>query len=109
VRRSESNVKISVEHHCAFEPCQRIYSRFYSHTCCLLTKFSMLDGEGTLRRNKQGWPLFWSWQTDDRKSFIKTVTRFSGNHAQHFGRLLTPLVNGVRVAGSFVPGWNGAR
>jgi hypothetical protein len=69
----------------------------------------MLDGEGTLRRNKQGWPLFWSWQTDDRKSFIKTVTRFSGNHAQHFGRLLTPLVNGVRVAGSFVPGWNGAR
>lgn len=72
-------------------------------------RFSMLDDEGTLRRNKQGWPLFWSWQTDDRKSFIKTVTRFSGNHAQHFGRLLTPLVNGVRVAGPFVPTWNDGR
>jgi GTPase Era involved in 16S rRNA processing len=72
-------------------------------------RFSMLDDEGTLRRNKQGWPLSWSWQTDDRKSFIKTVTRFSGNHAQHFGRLLTPLVNGVRVAGRFFPKWNGGQ
>lgn len=72
-------------------------------------RFSMLDSEGTLRRNKQGWPLSWSWQTGDRKSFIKTITYFSGNHAQHFGRLLTPLVNGVRVAGSFVPTWNGGQ
>lgn len=69
-------------------------------------RFSVLDEVGTLRRNKQGWPQSWSWQTDDRKSFIKTVTRFSGNHAQHFGRLLTPLVNGVRVAGPFIPIWN---
>jgi hypothetical protein len=70
-------------------------------------RFSMLGEEGTLRRNKQGWPQSWSWQTDDRKSFIKIVTRFSGNHARHFGRLLTPLVNGVRVAGPFIPIWNG--
>jgi energy-coupling factor transporter ATP-binding protein EcfA2 len=69
-------------------------------------RFSVLDEEGTLRRNKQGWPQSWSWQTDDRMSFIKTVTRFSGNHARHFGRLLTPLVNGVRVAGPFIPIWN---
>jgi hypothetical protein len=72
-------------------------------------RFSMLNDEGTLRRNTQGWPLFWSWHTDDRKSFIKAVTRFSGNHAQQFGRLLTPLVNGVRVAGAFVPTWNVGR
>ncbi len=69
-------------------------------------RFSMLDEAGTLRRNKQGWPQSWSWQTDDRAAFIKTVTRFSGNHAQRFGRLLTPLVNGVRVAGPFMPQWN---
>ncbi len=69
-------------------------------------RFSFLDKMGTLRRNKQGWPECWSWQTDDRKAFIKAVTRFSGNHASQFGRLLTPLVNGVRVAGPFVPTWS---
>lgn len=68
-------------------------------------RFSLL-AEGTVRRNKQGWPQSWSWETDDRASFVKTVTRFSSNHAPRFGRLLTPLVNGVRVSGSFLPAWN---
>ncbi|MFL6796832.1 MAG: hypothetical protein ACJ8F3_05415 [Xanthobacteraceae bacterium] len=69
-------------------------------------RFSMLDNNGTLRRNKQGWPQFWSWGTDDRESFIQALTQFSGNHARRFGRLLTPLVNGVRVSGPFIPQWN---
>src|SRR5574337_1433906 len=64
---------------------------------------------GTVRRNKQGWPQSWSWKTDDRADFIKTVTRFSSNHAPRFGRLLTPLVNGVRASGIFLPAWNGGQ
>lgn len=68
-------------------------------------RFSLLD-EGTVRRSKQGWPQSWSWQTDDRAAFIKAVTRFSSNHSPRFGRLLTPLVNGVRVSGAFMPEWN---
>ncbi|MDV2119492.1 hypothetical protein RZ023_07545 [Burkholderia pseudomallei] len=68
-------------------------------------RFSLL-AEGVVRRNKQGWPQLWSWETDDREAFIKTVTRFSSNHKPRFGRLLTPLVNGVRVAGPFLPEWN---
>lgn len=68
-------------------------------------RFSLL-AEGTVRRNKQGWPQSWSWETDDRNAFINTVTRFSSNHKARFGRLLTPLVNGVRVAGPFLPEWN---
>ncbi|MEO8314996.1 MAG: hypothetical protein ABI645_09400 [Pseudomonadota bacterium] len=68
-------------------------------------RFSLLK-EGDLRRSKQGWPQSWSWQTDDRAAFIKVVTRFSSNQAPRFGRLLTPLVNGVRVSGPFVPAWN---
>jgi energy-coupling factor transporter ATP-binding protein EcfA2 len=68
-------------------------------------RFSLLT-EGVVRRNKQGWPQSWSWVTDDREAFIKMVTRFSSNHAPRFGRLLTPLVNGVRVAGPFLPDWN---
>lgn len=69
-------------------------------------RFALLDDKGTVRRNKQGWPQYWSWQTDNRAAFIKAVTRFSSNHAPRFGRLLTPLVNGVRVSGPFVPEWN---
>lgn len=68
-------------------------------------RFSLLS-DGTLRRSKQGWPQSWSWETDDRTAFIKAVTRFSSNQASRFGRLLTPLVNGVRVSGAFVPAWN---
>lgn len=69
-------------------------------------RFSLLGDDGTVRRNKQGWPQSWSWQTDDRAAFIKAVARFSSNHAPRFGRLLTPLVNGVRVSGPFMPEWN---
>ncbi|WP_395819297.1 GTPase domain-containing protein, partial [Devosia sp.] len=68
-------------------------------------RFSLL-AEGTVHRNKQGWPQSWSWETEDRKAFIKTVTRFSSNLASRFGRLLTPLVNGLRVEGPFLPEWN---
>lgn len=71
-------------------------------------RFSLLT-DGTVRRNKQGWPQSWSWETDDRAAFIKTVTRFSSNHSPRFGRLLTPLVNGVRVSGAFLPAWNGGQ
>lgn len=71
-------------------------------------RFSLLT-DGTVRRNKQGWPQSWSWETDDRATFIKTVTRFSSNHSPRFGRLLTPLVNGVRVSGEFLPAWYGGQ
>jgi energy-coupling factor transporter ATP-binding protein EcfA2 len=71
-------------------------------------RFSLLT-DGTVRRSKQGWPQSWSWETDDRAAFISTVTRFSSNHSPRFGRLLTPLVNGVRVAGQFMPAWNGGQ
>lgn len=63
-------------------------------------------GVGELRRNRQGWPVSWSWNTKDRASFIKAVTRFSSNYAPLFGRLLTPLVNGIRVSGPFTPQWS---
>lgn len=69
-------------------------------------RFTLLF-DGTVRRNKQGWPQSWTWQTEDRADFIKVMARFASNHAPRFGRLLTPLVNGIRVSGPFVPNWNG--
>lgn len=67
-------------------------------------RFALLD-QPLLQRNRQGWPVFWSASTDDREEFIKMVMRFSSNYAPLFGRLLTPLVNGIRVQGPFVPDW----
>lgn len=67
-------------------------------------RFDLLT-EGTVQRTTQGWPKLWQWETDDRHSFIRTVGRFSSNYALHFGTLLTPIVNGIRVSGPFKPQW----
>lgn len=67
-------------------------------------RFDHLDTR-QLKRNRQGWPVSWHWSTNDRASFIRTIMRFSSNQASLFGSLLTPLVNGIRVAGPFRPSW----
>ena len=73
------------------------------------SRFNLLT-TGEIRRTKQGWPLLWHWETSDRQAFIKTLSRFSSNYAPLFGSLLTPLVNGLRVAGPFLPSWiNGSQ
>jgi hypothetical protein len=69
-------------------------------------RFATLE-TGDLKRNRQGWPTTWSWESGDRQEFIKVVARFSSNYAPLFGRLLTPLVNGIRVSGPFEPAWAG--
>ena len=69
-------------------------------------RFELLP-QGTVKKTKQGWPLSWhaEWDTDARRDFLKAITRFSSNYAPYYGRLLTPLVNGVRVSGPFTPTW----
>lgn len=69
-------------------------------------RFDLLSA-GEVRKTKQGWPLSWSgtWQIEERSQFLKAISRFSSNYAPLFGRLLTPMVNGVRVAGPFSPIW----
>lgn len=62
---------------------------------------------GEIRRNRQGWPISWSWSSENRAELLKAVTRFSSNYAPLFGSLLTPLVSGIRVAGPFAPVWLG--
>ena len=68
-------------------------------------RFELLS-VGTVEKNKQGWPELWRWKTDDRAAFVRTVARFSSNHAKYFGTLLSPLVNGIRVSGPFKPTWS---
>ncbi len=60
---------------------------------------------GTFQFDRSGWPLTWTYESPERALFLKTVNRFSSNYAPNFGRLLTPLVSGLRVSGPFSPTW----
>lgn len=66
------------------------------------SRFSSIE-DGDFHRSSTGWPELWAFSTDDRSSFLKQIRWFSSNHHQQFGRLLTPLVDGVRVKGPFFP------
>ena len=58
--------------------------------------------EGLFTEDEDGWPLAWQYESVEWESFLPQVLRFSGNHRGQFGRLLTPLVNGIRVQGPFL-------
>lgn len=70
----------------------------------MAARFGLVDA-GHLARSSQGWGETWSFETTDRKVFIRQLRRFTSNSKLGFGRLLTPLVSGVRVAGPFAPSW----
>ena len=65
-------------------------------------RFNLID-EGTLERHRSGWPKRWWIETSDRRQFIGQIRWFSSNFWPQFGRLLTPLVCGIRVKGPLFP------
>lgn len=70
-------------------------------------RFALLR-DGDLQARSDGWPVAFAFDAgDDRETFVARVNRFSSNNARLFGRLLTPLVQGIRVAAPFAPGWTG--
>ena len=71
-------------------------------------RFDLLP-PGNVQKTRQGWPVAWSgeWPAEKRGEFLRAVSRFTSNFAPLFGQLLTPIVNGVRVAGPFLPAWAG--
>lgn len=62
---------------------------------------------GTLTRDRGDWPVVWTFDTQDRETFIEQIRWFSNNHAAYFGSLLTPLVSAIRVKGPFYPRFSG--
>lgn len=62
---------------------------------------------GKFDRTTTGWPRAWldKASAEDRKSFLAGLRFFSGIGDQSWGRLLTPLVNGMRVRGPFEAKW----
>lgn len=71
----------------------------------VISRFSALDF-GDLRPDAEGWPLLWTHASTDRAEFLTELSAFYGNSAASFGRLLTPVVNGIRVSGPFIPSWS---
>ena len=73
-----------------------------------LERFKALKmGELTNRSASSKWPLMWTYSTVDRTEFLKQVRWFSSNFAPSFGKLLTPLVDGIRVMGPLFPTFTG--
>jgi hypothetical protein len=62
------------------------------------TRFDRIDA-GELQRRQSGWPELWLFKSTDRSEFIREIRWFSSNYWPQFGRLLTPLVDGMRVRG----------
>jgi hypothetical protein len=65
-------------------------------------RFDQLPAAG-LKKTRSGWPEHWHFETSDRNTFLKQIRWFTSNYAPAFGRLLTPLVQGVRVRGPLFP------
>ena len=72
----------------------------------LRSKFEIVD-TGRYERTTTGWPRAWqlSAERKDRTEFIRSLRFFAGIAVPSWGKLLTPLVNGMRVAGPFKPDW----
>ena len=68
----------------------------------LAERFELIEA-GDFERSATGWPTLWHYEEDARETFLQQVRWFSSNHDQQFGRLLTPLVDGIRVRGPFRP------
>ena len=54
-----------------------------------------------IRQSETGWPELLYYHCGNRDEFLKQVRWFSANHHLQMGRLLTPIVDGIRVIGPF--------
>lgn len=66
------------------------------------SRFAMVPA-GNIERSSSGWPVMWSTEESNRSRFLAQVRWFSSNHHKQFGKLLTPLVDGIRVSGPLLP------
>lgn len=63
---------------------------------------------GTVNCSQNGWPQSWTYTTQNKEDFLKTIRLIDSQHHAYTGKLVTPLVNGIRVQGPFMPRneWN---
>lgn len=51
------------------------------------------------------WPDGWYMAASSRSELFERLAPFTSNEAERFGTLVTPLVDGVRLRGPFLPRW----
>jgi len=68
----------------------------------ILARFERLDDQ-QLARTTTGWPTTWEMTSNNRDAFLGSMRWFTSNYAPRYGRLITPLVQGIRVRGPFRP------
>jgi|GEM_PF-5425672 len=58
---------------------------------------------GSFQLDENGWPLFWEYEEgkENKDVLIKNSKRFTSNYYKNFGKLLTPIVSGIRIEGPF--------
>jgi predicted ATPase len=73
------------------------------------TKFDLVSA-GRFEKTTTGWPKAWHLKCapEEREGFLAALRCFGGISSKSWGRLLTPLVNGMRVIGPFSPSWASA-
>ncbi len=79
------------------------YALVHNVLDALRARFDLLKAGEICRHSSEGWPIFWLFNTEDRDEFIRNIRWFSSNFWRDFGRLLTPLVEGIRVKGPLFP------
>lgn len=62
---------------------------------------------GKFEQTNTGWPKAWLLKAppEERAEFLTSLRFFSGISDRYWGKLLTPLVNGMRVQGPFSAKW----
>ena len=68
-------------------------------------RFRFVDESGSLSRDEDAWPRSWTFEHSDKPTFLRAINYFTSNHAERYGTLLTPLVDGIRVKGPFQATW----
>ena len=68
----------------------------------ILARFELI-GTGEISKSTTGWPTTWQLVSADREAFLRSMRWFSSNYAPRYGRLVTPLVQAMRVRGPFRP------
>jgi GTPase SAR1 family protein len=65
-------------------------------------RFTLIK-KGEVVDSPSEWPEYWTFASKSRKEFIEQVRWFSSNYWPEFGKLLTPIVQGIRVKGPLYP------
>ncbi|MDM8215256.1 hypothetical protein QUW15_03655 [Desulfovibrio piger] len=61
---------------------------------------------GKFQNDSSGWPQVFTYENNQKDTFISNILRFCGNSGKDHGKLASPVVSGIRVSGPFHPRWS---